>query len=347
MRILLAAAAVLLTLVLPGAASAASERDVTVMSRNLYLGADIIRAATSPTPEAQAIAATALWRTVQQTNFPVRARAIAREIRRAEPDLIGLQEVALWRTTRPGVTNNVKDATNVVYDFLALLQERLRSRGLRYRVEVSQQEADFEVPTAEAFDLRLTMRDVILRRVGGPGPQVRVTAPSSGNYLTNLAVPIQGQTVTSLRGWTAVDARLDGQRFRFVNTHLEAFGAGIRQAQAIELIQGPASPRDRPVILVGDLNSDPQDDSAEGVAYKVVAFDGFVNAFNPFPATSGQPETIDNEVSTLSRYIDHVASRPSLPVVDTDVVGDEPRDRVQGLWPSDHAGVVATLRLPG
>jgi hypothetical protein len=27
-------------------------------------------------------------------------------------------------------------------------------------------------------------------------------------------------------------------------------------------------------------------------------------------------------------------------------VGDEPQDRIGGLWPSDHAGVVATLRLP-
>ena len=97
---------------------------------------------------------------------------------------------------------------------------------------------------------------------------------------------------------------------------------------------------------MGDLNSDPQDNSADGVAYKVVAFAGFVNAFNPFPATSGQNETVDNPVSTLRRFIDHVLSRPALPVVSTDVVGDEPEDRIQGLWPSDHAGVVATLRLP-
>jgi endonuclease/exonuclease/phosphatase family metal-dependent hydrolase len=346
MRILVVAAAVLLSLALPGAATAAPERDVTVMSRNLYLGADIIRAATSPTPEAQALAATELWHTVQQTNFPLRATAIAQEIQETRPDLIGLQEVSLWRTTAPGVTNDVKDATNVVYDFLAILRQRLRALGLRYRVEVVQQEADFEVPTAEAFDLRLTMRDVILRRAGKGGPKVKVTGRLSGNYTTNLAVPIQGQTVTSLRGWTAVDARLRGRSFRFVNTHLEAFGATFREAQARELAQGPLAPTDKPIILVGDLNSDPQDASADGNAYKVVQFVGFVNAFNPFPATSGQNETVDNDVSTLRRFIDHILSRPALPVVGTDVVGDEQEDRIQGLWPSDHAGVVATLRLP-
>ena len=30
-----------------------------------------------------------------------------------------------------------------------------------------------------------------------------------------------------------------------------------------------------------------------------------------------------------------------------DVVGEEPADRTaSGLWPSDHAGVIATLTLP-
>ena len=334
-------------LAVPAGATAAPDREVTVMSRNLYLGADIIKAAGAPTPEAQAQAATALWHTVQQTNFPVRATAIAGEIERAKPDLIGLQEVSLWRTTPPGVTNNVKDANVVVYDFLALLQDRLRARGLHYDAEVVQQEADFEVPTAEHFDLRLTMRDVILRRTNKAGQKVKVTGTLQGNYTTNLAVPIQGQTVVSLRGWTAIDARLGNIPFRFVDTHLEAFGATIRQAQAQELVQGPLNVTGRPVILVGDLNSDPRDASPDGLAYKAIAGAGFVNAFNPFPATSGQSETLDNPVSTLSSFIDHILSRPGLRTVSTDVVGDEPQDRIQGLWPSDHAGVVATLELPG
>ena len=345
--IALAAAAAALTaaLALPAGAAAARDRDVTVMSRNLYLGADIIAAAGSPTPEAQALAATRILRTVRQTNFPLRAREIAREIDRTEPDLVGLQEVSLWRRTADGVTNDVKDARRVIYDFLAILQRRIQARGLRYRVEVVQQEADFEVPTSEGFDLRLTMRDVILRRTGRRA-RVQVRRRLKGNYTTNLEVPIQGQTVTSLRGWTAVDARLRGRSFRFVNTHLEAFGAQIRADQAAELVNGPLAAARRPVILVGDLNSDPQDASADGLAYRRVAEAGFVNAFSPFPATSGQSETLDNPVSTLRSFIDHIVSRPQLRTVRSEVVGDEPQDRIGGLWPSDHAGVVATLRLP-
>jgi endonuclease/exonuclease/phosphatase family metal-dependent hydrolase len=340
-----AAAALTAALALPSGAAAARDRDVTVMSRNLYLGADIIKAAGAPTPEAQAQAATEIFRIVRRTNFPLRARAIASEIDRTAPDLIGLQEVSLWRRTPDGVTNDVKDARRVVYDFLAILQRRLRARGLRYRVEVVQQEADFEVPTSEGYDLRLTMRDVILRRTGRRA-RVQVRRRLKGNYTTNLEVPIQGQTVTSLRGWTAVDARLRGRSFRFVNTHLEAFGAQIRADQAGELVAGPLAPASRPVILVGDLNSDPRDASADGLAFRRVADAGFVSAFDPFPATSGQSETLDNPVSTLRSFIDHILSRPRLRTVRSEVVGDEPQDRIGGLWPSDHAGVVATLRLP-
>lgn len=342
----LATAAAVLGLAGPAAAARGGGRDVTVMSRNLYLGADIIKAAGAPTPEAQALAATQLFATVRQTNFPLRARAIAQELRRTRPDLVGLQEVALWRRTAPGVTNNIKDARRVVYDFLAILRQRLRARGLRYRVEVVQQEADFEVPTSEGFDIRLTMRDVILRRIGRGARKLRVRARLRGNYATNLAVPIQGQVVTSLRGWTAVDARLGRRSFRFVNTHLEAYGGGLRAEQAQELVQGPLASTARPVILVGDLNSAPDDASVDGEAYRRVVAAGLVNAFDPYPVTSGQSETLDNPVSTLSRYIDHILSRPQLRTVRSEVVGDEPGDRIGGLWPSDHAGVVATLRLP-
>src|SRR3954470_13382023 len=162
-------AALLALLLVPATASAAtpsSSRDVTVMSRNLYLGADIITAATAKDREDLEQRSTALFGVVQQTNFPVRAKAIAKEIATTKPDLVGLQEVADWRRTPDGVTNDTKDATVVVYDYLALLQKELKARGLSYKAAVVQPELDLEVPTAQNFDVRLTMRDVILVRAG-------------------------------------------------------------------------------------------------------------------------------------------------------------------------------------
>jgi endonuclease/exonuclease/phosphatase family metal-dependent hydrolase len=142
--------------------------------------------------------------------------------------------------------------------------------------------------------------------------------------------------VTSTRGWTAIDARLGKRSFRFVNTHLEAYGGQIRDVQMRQLLRGPLASRKRQSILVGDLNSAPTDTGDEALAYRTARAAGFKDAFRRAPATSGQDEKLDNPTSKLARYIDHMR---------TQVVGESPADRIQGLWPSDHAGTVATLRL--
>ena len=66
--------------------------------------------------------------------------------------------------------------------------------------------------------------------------------------------------------------------------------------------------------------------------------------------TSGQNETLTNPVSTLDQRIDFVffKGRWRARTVEAHVVGDVPfRPLTQAwpIWPSDHAGVVATLRL--
>jgi|tagenome__1003787_1003787.scaffolds.fasta_scaffold20986801_4 endonuclease/exonuclease/phosphatase family metal-dependent hydrolase len=340
----LAAALIALLLLPAGAHAATTHRDVTVMSRNLYLGADIITAAVAKDRADLQQRATALLGVVQQTNFPVRAKAIAKEIATTKPDLVGLQEVAQWRRTPDGVTNDVKDATVNVYDFLALLRSELKAQGASYRPAVTQTEADFEVPTAQNFDIRLTMRDVILVRTG-KSAKVKVARALKGHYRNNLTVTIPIGPIVSQRGWTAVDATSGGTRFRFVNTHLEAYGGEVRDKQAHELLKGALASKKRGIILVGDLNSAPTDTGAEGLAYRTIRKGGFVDAFRAAPKTSGQDEKLDNPASKLQRYIDHIMSRPALRTVKTKVIGNRPSDRIQNLWPSDHAGTVATLRL--
>jgi hypothetical protein len=54
-----------------------------------------------------------------------------------------------------------------------------------------------------------------------------------------------------------------------------------------------------------------------------------------------------NPSPTLTKRVDLVLTRGGFETVSADVLGEEPGDRTpSGLWPSDHAGVVATLRLP-
>ena len=74
------------------------------MTRNLYLGGNIdrpIRAAYDRTG-AEGVLALGhanheLREIVDRTDFRTRSRLLAAEIAAARPDLVGLQEVALWR----------------------------------------------------------------------------------------------------------------------------------------------------------------------------------------------------------------------------------------------------------
>src|SRR5262245_11032617 len=156
-------------------------KPLTVMTRNIYLGADLgppLRAALAQPPgsPAQLIALANGVHTarsiVDQTNFPVRARLLAGEIAATAPDLVALQEVALWRHGPLELGQiGVPNAATVDIDFLQILTDALAAQGASYSVVRVQQEADVESPSfvgpnpgalgADPADIRLTMRDVI------------------------------------------------------------------------------------------------------------------------------------------------------------------------------------------
>lgn len=346
----IAAVAVVATaLALPATSSAASstssDAKVSVMSRNLYLGADLIPLASAADLPAFEQTAAQVWRNVQATDFPKRATALAKEIKKTRPDLIGLQEAAVWRKSPDGVKDGqTTAATTVVYDYIKTLRAELKKQGVEYRVVVQQDEFDFEAPTALGYDIRLTQRDAILARVGS---KVKTGKTRRGQYSRTFIVPTQAGQANSKRGWVSVDAKIGKKSFRFVNTHLEAYGGDIREAQAKQLLGsgGPLTSKKTNTILVGDLNSDPRDEAADAAAYKAIVGAGFVNVFSKLPATSGQNELVNNPVSELKRSIDHILVRPKQKVLNAKVVGNKASERVGGLWPSDHAGVVAELRL--
>jgi endonuclease/exonuclease/phosphatase family metal-dependent hydrolase len=352
------ACALTLTLVLaPTALANGATRekpvDVTVMTRNIYLGGNIFGplAAGNDRAEFERLAGV-LWNEVQSTDFVgTRSRLLAREIKRTKPDLVGLQEVAQWRRGPDGVKDGATTpATQLVYDWLRTFRRRLAALNLRYAVAVKQREADIETSIDAGYDVRLTMFDVILvrKRKG-----LRVTRRLKDNYETEIGVPTPVGPITSRRGWTAVDVRFKGKRFRFVNTHLEAAADSTREAQARELVApgGPLRGK-RQHIVVGDFNSDPQNRESPSGAFDILADFGLVDTwprsrFGPgFSCCLEDSGARDTTADAFDHRIDLILAKPRLRAVRGQVVGDELRDRApNGLWPSDHAGVVTRLRL--
>ncbi|HET6165639.1 MAG TPA: hypothetical protein VFE07_02320 [Marmoricola sp.] len=367
-------------------ASAAAKpgKPVTVMTRNLYLGADInrpIRAALTTqaqggTPQqivvALANATHATRAIVDQTNFPVRSGLLADEIARTQPDLVGLQEVALWRhgplqLDQIGVAN----APIVDYDFLQLLLDSLAARGEQYVPVSVGTRADVEAPSfsgspfdgtigPDARDIRLTMRDVVLMRVEDG---LSVSATGNHLYTHNLAIPMLGVTFQFDRGYQWADVRAGATQFRFINTHLESESSDLALAQASELLaNAPAA--DRTNVFVCDCNSDPLNDSvkpADHVPHKapydlITGPGGFTDEWLQWaPAeegwTSGLSELVNDPTSDgFDHRIDMVfgrtASGAGLDVDRGEVTGTDVTDRdpLTGLWPSDHGGVVLRLR---
>jgi endonuclease/exonuclease/phosphatase family metal-dependent hydrolase len=328
-------------------AAPAGAANVTVETRNIYLGADLAPALGAPNTTELAEEAGKIWRAMQDTNFTARAKILAQEIDEQNPRLVGLQEVSLWRRDEFGNPNGpLEPAEEVVYDFLDDLRQELRRRGLNYKPKVMQQEADLELPvdfvdnssSAETrWDGRLTMFDVILVRKG-----TETSNPQSDNYDTLLTVPTPGLPTTVHRGWTAIDAKVGDSKFRFVNTHLEAFSAAVREAQANELLaDGGPLDTNRQVILVGDLNSDP--DGGSPGAYNAFTDAGFVDVGVGVDTCCHDADLLNSSASFDSR-IDHILARPAVTELSSVLLGAGPRTP-HGMWPSDHGGVVSRLGL--
>jgi len=332
---------------------------IPVMTRNLYLGADlspVFAAAAKGDGPGIVQATTAAWQDIKATNFPERAGALADEIEHSEPLLVSLQEVSLFRTGPPdSITGTPTPAEHVELDYLDILLKELDQRGLHYAPVTVTKEADAENPgyTAPGVlqDIRLTDRDVILARTDVSSSKLQLSNKQMGNYATYASLPIgqTGQSIKLLRGWGSVDVTLRGQTFRFINTHLEQEGPlnAIQVAQGNEILNGPAN-TSLPVILVGDFNS--RADGTGTPTYSNLIGAGFKDAWSAthpreLGNTWGHEADLLNTTVDFDRRLDLVLFRGGPCALDADVVGDELGDRTpSGLWPSDHGGVVATLR---
>jgi len=275
--------AAVLLLLLVSACAEETQSQLTVASRNLYLGGAIFPVVQAPDAAGVFVASFQLWSMVQATNFPARATLIANEIAATNPDVIGLQEVAKWSVGPPLVCAldgsglpviTSPRASDVRYDFLTLLLTALQTKGLQYDVARSTQSFDVELcavdptGTVAPTDVRYTDRDVILVRSG-----LATANAAGGLYAAMVEFPVPGTGTPPVmlpdrRAWNVVEVEKDGQWYRVFETHLEVqelpTPPGVppyvfQLAQAGELVGTQVVPRrianPIPTIVVGDSNS--------------------------------------------------------------------------------------------
>ena len=326
-----------------------SERRVKVMTYNMYLGTDLLGIFQSQSPEELAAEVGEAFSDVQAGNVPERIDEIADQIATNAPDVVGLQEVALWRV---GAPFDPSPADTVAFDFLQILLDRLTARGAHYAAVSVQSNLDAELPgvfgPTSALDVRYTDRVVVIARTDLPTSEFKVEGTATGAFQALLPVNILGNTIYITRGWASADVKHRGKTYRFVNAHLEAFYDPIQNIQASELLLGPTNTT-LPVVLAGDFNSDP---AINGDSYYRLLNGGFTDVWASLhPGNSGFTWALSDEspsvITVPSQRVDYIMSRGRVSLSEIELVGEDAVNDLtpSSLRPSDHAGILASVVL--
>lgn len=336
----------------PGVASA-DDDEIEILTQNLYVGSNLFQILdpSNPVP----VTAAKIFSDIQMTDFHQRAEVIADLIAKKRPHLVGLQEVSLLRTECPsGIFyppfDPTPNAADVFADYRQILLNALAARNLDYDVAAYVENVDVELPVlnapgllpgcaAQFFDARLTDFDVTLTR-----GDVAASVVLEKRFIANFPVPTAAGTVTFHRGFTVVDATVDGRQTRFVNLHLEVGGNPVANffqfAQANELTQtldflATLPGGDKALIVAGDFNSSPDafyadctlPDPLTGsvvpngclTAYGFMVVNGYADIWDLRDDDEWKPgftccqsPLLTNAESELSRRIDHIWYRGPL-----------------------------------
>ena len=271
MKRLLLAVLVALSL-LPVVPAHAADAQVKVMTRNLYLGADV-GVAMDLIPDLSA-AAQFMWDQVKKTDFNKRAPKLAAEVIAEKPDVVGLQEATIWFCKK-----NIFSKRTEVFNFTQQFLAATKAQGTEYvlaqkdgKTALNTGYSIAAVPFVTMVNDPETFQPLFGQDKAACGFEIAdalaIRADLAGNVLkvgnteyeqTYTIVPT---IMTIYRGYTWADIQIGNTPVRFVTTHLESLwdenkvpNAAI---QAQQLIKDLADTKN-PIIVMGDFNSDPRD----------------------------------------------------------------------------------------
>jgi len=323
--------------------------EVRVLAQNMYIGAPLGPLVGAMSFQQLKDATTALPQIMLATKPAERAAAMAAEIAKQRPDFVALSEA--WMLT----------AGAIKIDLLQLIIDALKALDQPYALVgfVNDQDLDLtQLPFPFTIDFHLTHRDAILKRTD---VDIQIMAVQPTLFDTPIIPPLTlPPPLDQIKaGYVSVDAIVRGLPLRFVSVHL-APNATTIVAHAGELLTKTAGPL--PTVFGGDFNTTANDPSNPSYAvYQTLIKPPFplppqlalTDAWNPhvirrlgLGLTCCQKPAL-NEPSNLTARVDLILFRGPFEVEDINLIGNKETDRTpSGLWPSDHAGLVATLAGP-
>ena len=312
---------------------------VKVMTYNVNEGTDFIEVLSATNfPDFQEAVAVTL-RNIDSTKPPLRMQAVAREIAQTQPDLVGLQEVTTWSV-------NGQERYNMLGDLLTALHDL----GSDYNKVVEVQEFQLQGVTPDFTVVQGVNHDVILARAD-PDMELSNVRQASFSDSILLHIPTVLGTFTIIRGWGSVDVTLHGQSFRFVVSHLEQYlpvALPLQEAQALELAAAATAGTSDPVIIAVDANADALGVDPSIATYQLIRSLGFGDAWaavhpNEPGATWGSMEDPNDPRPPVHQRIDYIFFKDGVRALNAQLAGQRTQEKMDGLWPSDHTGVRATL----
>lgn len=242
---------------------------VTVMSRNIYLGADVGKAL-ELIPNLPA-AAQFMWDQVNKTDFSKRAQILANEINQSSPDVIGIQEATIWYCQKYPWSKKIE-----VFNFTKQLLNELNGK---YQLATK----DGKVALNPGFSINPIPLLTKVRDKGrfekifgsdtascgfetGDGllikrtPRLELIQLGTTEYEVNY--PIVPTIMTVYRGYSWADIKVDQVPTRFVTTHLESLwdeNVIPNSAKQVKQLITDLSSTKMPIVVMGDFNSDPRD----------------------------------------------------------------------------------------
>ncbi|MCU0298700.1 MAG: hypothetical protein MUF33_09305, partial [Candidatus Nanopelagicales bacterium] len=215
------------------------------------------------------LAAAKVYQQAMASDFPTRAAAFAKTVKEQDPDIIGLQEVTNWITSRNSEGPDLQSQ-----DFLKIVKKALKAEGLSYKVVGISDNASLgpfpyidpgaacgqpggTLPTTWPCSIQMKDRDVILVNTKTKGLTYSKKSVKSGLYKTQQTFPVAGLVISFARGYVYADMTYKGAKFRFANTHLEVGGESeaIQEKQAkqfVKIVKKGAGT----AIATGDFNTD-------------------------------------------------------------------------------------------